>query len=213
MATLDVGDLEGKVQQMYRQGRAATRFLSLRNGPSALPSGLAIPRLLAAIPEGAVESFAGVGYFFDLASQHRETVIDLGSGSGMDTLIAAGRVAPSGRVVGVDFTLEQLTKHDGWRRRPASSMSSSERAASRICPPTTSFDCVISNGVVTLRRQATGLRRNSARAAAGRPARDRRHRHHATANRGNRQQRQSVGLLYRRRHHTTSTETSSKPPA
>ena len=92
MATVDVGDLEGKVQQMYRQVAEQPHASYHFEMGRALAQRLGYPEeLLAAIPEGAVESFAGVGYFFDLASlQHGETVIDLGSGSGMDTLIAAG---------------------------------------------------------------------------------------------------------------------------
>jgi arsenite methyltransferase len=63
------------------------------------------------VPAGAVESFAGVGFFFDLANPtNGETVVDLGSGSGMDALYAADHVGPAGRVVGIDFTLEQLEK-------------------------------------------------------------------------------------------------------
>ena len=60
----------------------------------ALAQRLGYPdHLLDRIPEGAVESFAGVGYFFDLADlKPGEAAIDLGSGSGMDILIAAGQV-------------------------------------------------------------------------------------------------------------------------
>jgi ubiquinone/menaquinone biosynthesis C-methylase UbiE len=108
--------------------------------------------LLAAIPAEAVESFAGVGYFFDLAGlQLGETVIDLGSGSGMDTLIAAGLVGPTGRVVGVDFTVEQLTK--ARRLAEKSGVHHVEFREGRIeslPADDESFDCVISNGVINL---------------------------------------------------------------
>ena len=51
------------------------------------------PTELDAIPSEAIDSFAGVGYYFDLARlQPGETVVDLGSGSGMDSFIAAGKV-------------------------------------------------------------------------------------------------------------------------
>ena len=153
MASVDVDDLEAKVQQMYRQvaeqPHAAYHFEMGR----ALAQRLGYPdELLATIPEGAVESFAGVGFFFDLAAlQQGETVIDLGSGSGMDTLMAAGLVAPTGRVVGVDFTLEQLTK----ARRLATEagiehVEFREGRIENLPADDKSFDCVISNGVINL---------------------------------------------------------------
>jgi arsenite methyltransferase len=153
MASVDVDDLEAKVQQMYRevaeQPHASYHFEMGR----ALAQRLGYPDdLLAAIPQEAVESFAGVGYFLDLtALQQGETVIDLGSGSGMDTLIAAARVAPTGRVVGVDFTLEQLTKA---RRLAAEAgiqhVEFREGRIENLPADDESFDCVISNGVVNL---------------------------------------------------------------
>jgi SAM-dependent methyltransferase len=153
MASVDVDDLEAKVRQMYRevaeQPHASYHFEMGR----ALAQRLGYPDdLLAAIPQEAVESFAGVGYFFDLTGlQQGETVIDLGSGSGMDTLIAAARVAPTGRVVGVDFTLEQLTKA---RRLAAEAgiqhVEFREGRIENLPADDESFDCVISNGVVNL---------------------------------------------------------------
>src|SRR5829696_3787644 len=112
MASVDVADPEAKVQQIYRQAAEQPHASYHFEMGRALAQRLGYPdALLAAIPAEAVESFAGVGYFFDLAGlQLGETVIDLGSGSGMDTLIAAGLVGPTGRVVGVDFTIEQLRK-------------------------------------------------------------------------------------------------------
>jgi hypothetical protein len=69
----------------------------------------------------AIESFAGVGYYFDLAAlEPGETVIDLGSGSGMDSFIAGLKVGPQGRVIGIDMTDAQLNKAERLRaaRRP-----------------------------------------------------------------------------------------------
>src|SRR5207244_3770779 len=79
--------------------------------------------LLDGIPPEALASFAGVGYHFDLAAlEAGEEVLDLGSGSGTDVFIAAVHVGESGRVVGVDFTDEQVGKatrlrdRDGFRQ-------------------------------------------------------------------------------------------------
>src|SRR5206468_9480667 len=60
---------------------------------------------LDAIPEPSIDSFAGVGYYFDLAAiKPGETVVDLGSGSGMDSFLAALQTGEAGRVVGIDMT-------------------------------------------------------------------------------------------------------------
>jgi arsenite methyltransferase len=60
------------------------------------------PGQLDALPGSAVESFAGVGYpFVAEVIRQGDTVLDLGSGSGTDTLIASSLVGPSGRVIGI----------------------------------------------------------------------------------------------------------------
>src|SRR3981081_2884089 len=64
-----------------------------------------------ALPDRAVESFAGVGNPFSLRRlQSGERVVDVGSGAGFDSFIAAGQVGPAGYVVGVDMTAEMLKK-------------------------------------------------------------------------------------------------------
>jgi arsenite methyltransferase len=110
--TVDTEQLEAKVKDMYRHvaGQPHDRFHFELGAPVALRAGYEADRL-AEVPTGAVESFAGVGYFFDLADlQAGEIVVDLGSGSGMDAFYAAGLVGSTGRVYGVDFTREQLDK-------------------------------------------------------------------------------------------------------
>lgn len=66
---------------------------------------------LAGVPESAIESFAGMGNPFSLGALHPgEHVVDIGSGAGMDSLIAARMVTPSGQVIGVDMTPVMLEK-------------------------------------------------------------------------------------------------------
>ena len=69
------------------------------------------PTELAAVPEGAVESFAGIANPWSLGRlEPGERVLDLGSGAGTDSLIAARMVGPEGSVTGMDMTTEMLEK-------------------------------------------------------------------------------------------------------
>ena len=94
--------------------------------------------VLDRIPTGAIESFAGVGYFFDLAElSEGERVIDLGSGSGMDVFFAANRVGAVGQPSSASTSPPSSSRrHGASPRRPATRRSSSARAASSSCPLT-----------------------------------------------------------------------------
>lgn len=152
-ATVNTEELEAKVKDMYRHvaQQPQDRFHFELGAPLALRVGYDAERL-AAVPAGAVESFAGVGYFFDLADlQTGEAVVDLGSGSGMDAFYAAGLVGPTGKVYGVDFTREQLDK--ARRLADHAGLAQAEFREGRIenVPlADASVDCVISNGVINL---------------------------------------------------------------
>ena len=150
---VDRQELEAKVKDMYRHvaQQPQGRFHFELGAPVALRAGYDADRL-ADVPAGAVESFAGVGYFFDLAVlQPGEAVVDLGSGSGMDAFYAAGLVGPTGRVYGVDFTREQLDKAS--RLADQAGLAHVEFLEGRIesLPlEDASVDCVVSNGVINL---------------------------------------------------------------
>ena len=113
---------------------------------------LAYPEELANVPETAVESFAGVANPFSLGRlQPGERVLDLGSGAGTDSLVAAQMVGPTGRVTGIDMTPEMLDK----ARRGAEAMGAAnvdfvEGEVETLPFPDSSFDVVISNGVIDL---------------------------------------------------------------
>jgi SAM-dependent methyltransferase len=152
-AAVDVQELEGKVKDMYRHVAAEPRGEYHFELGRPLAERLGYPGdVLDRVPDGAIESFAGVGYFFDLADLRQgESVIDLGSGSGMDVFFAAERVGSTGGVVGVDFTAEQLTKARMLAQEAG--FAQVEFREGRIeSPPAEEggFDCVISNGVINL---------------------------------------------------------------
>jgi ubiquinone/menaquinone biosynthesis C-methylase UbiE len=149
----DPKDLEVKVKVMYRDVADSPdgdfhfelgRALAQRLGYS--------PDDLERIPAEAIDSFAGVGHYFHLADpQPGETVVDLGSGSGMDSFIAAKRVGDRGRVVGIDMTDAQLAKAEKLRRRDG--FDNVEFCKAYIEATTLddgAADVVISNGVINL---------------------------------------------------------------
>jgi SAM-dependent methyltransferase len=152
-ATVDTVELEAKVKEMYRHvAQEPGGSYHFEVGESlALRLGYDADRLRN-VPARAVESFAGVGFFFDLADlASGEAVVDLGSGSGMDALYAAAFVGPTGRVVGIDFTLEQIEK--ARKLTAGAGMDQVEFVEGRIedLPlDHRSMDCVISNGVINL---------------------------------------------------------------
>ncbi len=162
----DPKELEAKVKAMYRSvaedphgefhfemGRA----LAERLGYS--------PADLDRIPAEAIESFAGVGYYFHLAAiEPNETVVDLGSGSGMDTFIAALKVGPGGKVIGVDMTDEQRAKAERLRDRDGFRNVSYVKGYIEEAPlPDGVADVVISNGVINLATDKGKVFREAAR--------------------------------------------------
>jgi len=107
---------------------------------------------LDCVPQAAVESFAGVGYYFDLAGlQEGDDVLDLGSGSGMDVFVAALHVGETGSVTGLDMTEEQLAKARDLRDDAGfDTVSFGQGYIEDLLFDDGSFDVVISNGVINL---------------------------------------------------------------
>jgi arsenite methyltransferase len=152
-ATFDPSELEAKVKSMYRDVAENPQGEFHFEMGRALAERLGYPPAdLDKIPAEAIESFAGVGYFFHLAAiKAGEAVIDLGSGSGMDTFIAALRVGPRGKVVGVDMTDEQRTKAERLRVEAGFGTIRYVKGYIESVPlPDAMADAVISNGVINL---------------------------------------------------------------
>ena len=169
MATItkfDPKELESKVKAMYRSvaenphgefhfemGRAMAERLGYA------------PADLDRIPAEAIESFAGVGYYFHLADPKLgETVVDLGSGSGMDTFVAALKVGPRGKIVGVDMTDEQRAKAEQLRDRAGFLNVTYVKGYIEKAPlPDGLADVVISNGVINLATDKSKVFREAVR--------------------------------------------------
>jgi arsenite methyltransferase len=164
--SLDTTDLERRVKDMYREvAEEPFKEFHFETG-RALAERLGYPSdELDTIPSEAIDSFAGVGYYFDLARlQPGETVVDLGSGSGMDSFLAARQVGASGRVIGIDMTEAQLAKS---RRLAADNgfdnVELTEAHIEQIPLADSSADVVISNGVVNLAPDKTKVFAEAAR--------------------------------------------------
>jgi SAM-dependent methyltransferase len=102
-------------------------------------------------PAGAVASFAGVGNPH-LRSELKpgETVVDLGSGAGLDAIIASWQVGPTGRVIGVDLNPAMCLKAQAHAAASGTTMECREGRMEDIPLPDASVDVVISNGVINL---------------------------------------------------------------
>ena len=150
---LDTAELTARVEGMYQEVALHPEhdFHFETGRPLAERLGYPVADL-DRIPAAAIDSFAGVGYFLDLAAiTPGEVVLDLGSGSGTDALHAALAAGEAGSVIGIDMTAEQLTKATDLAA-DAGIANVEFRKGQIENPPVDpgSIECVISNGVVNL---------------------------------------------------------------
>ncbi len=150
---VNANDLEQKVKDMYRdvalQPHGDYHFEMGRR----LAEKLGYEKeCLDLIPSASIESFAGVGYFCDMANfKEGEKVLDLGSGSGMDSFITALKVGKSGHVTGIDMTDEQLQKATQLAiSTDLENVNFIKGYLENLPFADASFDVVISNGVINL---------------------------------------------------------------
>jgi len=151
--SLDTDKLEREVKSMYRDvAESADAEFHFETGQELAERLGYDPDTLGYVPDAAIDSFAGVGYYFGIAGLDAgENVLDLGSGSGMDAFYAAMNVTETGAVTGVDMTPEQIEK-----ARTLAAANGFHNVTFRqgyiegLPFEDESFDAVISNGVINL---------------------------------------------------------------
>ena len=150
---VDAEALREEVRKKYREVAANPHGTFHFHTGRPLAARLGYPSsVVDALPDAAVESFAGVANPLSLRPLLRgERVVDVGSGAGFDCFVAAHHVGPSGQVVGVDMTEEMLSK----ARATATSMGLDQVAfhqglAEHLPVENGWADVVISNGVINL---------------------------------------------------------------
>jgi len=150
---VDVETLKCEIKKTYAQVSAEPEADFIFPTGRAWAADLGYPQdLLARVPESSAESFAGVANPFSLGPlDDGEQVLDLGSGAGTDSLVAAQMVGPDGRVVGIDMTPEMLAKASaGAAALKLENVEFVEGEAEQLPFGDESFDVVISNGVIDL---------------------------------------------------------------
>ncbi len=144
--------LKGEIVRMYQEvaDKPEGEFHFYHGRTAAEMFGYA-PEWLDRAPEGAVASFAGVGNPHERSNlRPGETVLDLGSGAGLDAIVASWTVGPTGRVIGVDLNPSMCHKAQAHAAAMGTTMDCHQGSMENIPLPDASVDVVISNGVINL---------------------------------------------------------------
>ena len=153
LTTEDRKRIEAAIHQKYAKVSGSPeghfRYPTGRAGLQALNYA---PEMIQALPEAAVASYCGVGNPFTLGPVHEgESVLDLGCGCGVDTLIAAIMVGPKGKAVGIDMTPEMLDRsRKNLGDTSLKNVNFQHTSADDLPFADDTFDVVISNGVFNL---------------------------------------------------------------
>jgi arsenite methyltransferase len=149
---IDVGLLKSEIRKTYASVSQEPEKDFIFPTGRAWAEDLGYPEELARVPDEVVESFAGVANPFSLGRlEPGEHVLDVGSGAGTDSLVAALMVGPEGAVTGIDMTPEMLAKaRAGAAALGLDHVTFVEGEVERLPFADESFDVVISNGVIDL---------------------------------------------------------------
>ena len=151
---LDVATLQNEIQTIYgRVASAPDAEFHFHRGSEYAASRLGYDHNeLAQLPLAVTASFAGVGNPHAISRMDRDSVVlDIGCGAGMDLLLAARRIGPHGRAIGVDMTAAMRERAiAGAQESGLTNIEVREGDASRLPVDDSTVDVVISNGVLNL---------------------------------------------------------------
>jgi arsenite methyltransferase len=145
--------IEENIRQKYLQAAANPEGLfPYPTGRAGLEALGYAADMIRDLPEAVAASYCGVGNPFILGPIHEgEAILDIGCGAGVDSIIAASLVGPSGSVTGIDLVPEMLARaSENARLAGVDNVTFQESSAERLPFPDNSFDMVISNGVFNL---------------------------------------------------------------
>jgi SAM-dependent methyltransferase len=141
--------IRGKYAKVAGSPEGLFKYPTGRSGLETLKYDL---KILQALPEAVAASYCGVGNPFTLGPINPgEAVLDIGCGAGVDTIVAATMVGPTGTVTGIDMVPEMLAQaRENVRIMDLKNVTFTEASAEKLPLPDASFDVVISNGVFNL---------------------------------------------------------------
>ena len=151
--TLDIEKLREQVKIKYREvATTPSMEFHFHTGRELAEKLGYAPQLIDGICAAGVESFAGVGNPFSLRKITKgEKVVDVGSGAGFDSFVAASLVGDSGEVIGVDMTKEMLVKASSSAKEMNLDNINFKEGIIEDLPITSGWaDAIISNGVINL---------------------------------------------------------------
>jgi len=149
---VDVGLLKSEIKKTYASVSQEPEKDFIFPTGRAWAEDLGYPEELSQVPDFVAESFAGVANPWSLGRlELGKRALDIGSGAGMDSLIAALMVGPEGSVTGIDMTPEMIEKaRKGVAELGLNNVTFVEGEAETLPFDDSSFDVVLSNSVIDL---------------------------------------------------------------
>jgi len=141
------------IQKKYKQvAKKPDGLFKYPTGKAGLETLQYDSEIIRALPETVIASYCGVGNPFTLGAVNKgESILDIGCGSGVDTIFAAKMTGPTGNVVGIDLMPEMLQRaKENLTLVNLDNVTYEEASAEKLSFPDKNFDVVISNGAFNL---------------------------------------------------------------